>query len=99
MLLLRQTLIMFTILLSIKKLEEEIHKQIVENIIEELKTKINEVLKGKNDFTIETNPYDVNDLEYLKKEKTKQICEVMKVILGGKGSPSNVSQPSIGINM
>ncbi|KAM3304253.1 hypothetical protein P3S67_015285 [Capsicum chacoense] len=81
--------------LSIKKLEEEIQNQIEVNIIEELTTKMNEVLKEKEDVTIEKNPYDVNDLAYMKKEKPKQAREVMKVNLGGEGSISNVSQPFI----
>ncbi|PHT33824.1 hypothetical protein CQW23_25624 [Capsicum baccatum] len=81
--------------LSIKKLEEEIYNQIEVNIIEELTTKMNEVLKEKEDVTIEKNPYDVNDLAYMKKEKPKQARKVMKVNLGGEGSISNVSQPFI----
>ncbi|PHU02504.1 hypothetical protein BC332_27755 [Capsicum chinense] len=81
--------------LSIKKLEEEIQNQIEVSIIEELTTKMNEVLKEKEDVTIEKNPYDVNDLAYMKKEKPKQARKVMKVNLGGEGSISNVSQPFI----
>ncbi|KAM3359035.1 hypothetical protein P3S68_021968 [Capsicum galapagoense] len=81
--------------LSIKKLEEEIQNQIEVSIIEELTTKMNEVLKEKEDVTIEKNPYDVNDLAYMKKEKPKQARKVMEVNLGGEGSISNVSQPFI----
>ncbi|KAF3664778.1 hypothetical protein FXO37_11349 [Capsicum annuum] len=81
--------------LSIKKLEEEIQNQIEVSIIKELTTKMNEVLKEKEDVTIEKNPYDVNDLAYMKKEKPKQARKVMKVNLGGEGSISNVSQPFI----
>ncbi|KAM3203267.1 hypothetical protein P3L10_030893 [Capsicum annuum] len=81
--------------LSIKKLEDEIQNQIEVSIIKELTTKMNEVLKEKEDVTIEKNPYDVNDLAYMKKEKPKQARKVMKVNLGGEGSISNVSQPFI----
>ncbi|KAF3615842.1 hypothetical protein T459_27267 [Capsicum annuum] len=67
--------------LSIKKLEEESQKQIEENIIEELITKMNEVLKGKEDVTIETNPYDVNDLvEYTEMSIKKLEEEIQKQI-------------------
>ncbi|PHT33845.1 hypothetical protein CQW23_25645 [Capsicum baccatum] len=43
----------------IKVLEEEILNLIEENLIEELTTEMNDVLKGKEDVAIAINPYHV----------------------------------------
>ncbi|PHU02497.1 hypothetical protein BC332_27748 [Capsicum chinense] len=72
------------------KMKEELHK-LRKDKLKVITIKMQDVLKEKEDVTVETNSYDLKDLIYAMEEKLKQVRGVMKVKVGGEGS-----QPFVG---
>ncbi|KAH0684638.1 hypothetical protein KY290_021161 [Solanum tuberosum] len=79
----------------IEKLNEKLLKVRKKNKVKEVTNEMYEMLKGK-EISIDMNPYDLNDLSYVIKQKLIQVSEAMKKNVCEQDSTSNVPQSFVG---